>query len=152
MCVQKENVWHSFKCWIRRRTQNVANQKQYFLSVHHLLFGGLSPVCRLLRWCSGKESASCCIRRRRRGFYPGSGRSPGEGNGNPLQYSCLETSTDREDWQSRKESAIAEQQSMHTLLSAMVFSVLKSPIQVCRENTFLPRIFGCFPDSLQWPQ
>ena len=30
---------------------------------------------------------------------PGSGRSPGEGNGNPLQYSCLENSTDREAWQ-----------------------------------------------------
>ena len=26
----------------------------------------------------------------------GSGRSPGEGNGNPLQYSCLENSMDRE--------------------------------------------------------
>ena len=25
---------------------------------------------------------------------PGSGRSPGEGNGNPLQYSCLENPTD----------------------------------------------------------
>ena len=25
------------------------------------------------------------------GLIPGSGRSPGEGNGNPLQYSCLET-------------------------------------------------------------
>ena len=30
---------------------------------------------------------------------PGLGRSPGEGNGNPLQYSCLENSTDREAWQ-----------------------------------------------------
>ena len=29
----------------------------------------------------------------------GSGRSPGEGNGNPLQYSCLESSTDRGAWQ-----------------------------------------------------
>ena len=27
---------------------------------------------------------------------PGSGRSPGEGNGNPLQYSCLENPMDRE--------------------------------------------------------
>ena len=26
---------------------------------------------------------------------PGSGRSPGEGNGNPLQHSCLEKSVDR---------------------------------------------------------
>ena len=29
---------------------------------------------------------------------PGSGRSPGGGNGNPLQYSCLENSTDRGAW------------------------------------------------------
>ena len=29
---------------------------------------------------------------------PGSGRSPGEGNSNPLQYSCLENPTDRGAW------------------------------------------------------
>ena len=29
------------------------------------------------------------------GSIPESGRSPGEGNGNPLQYSCLENPTDR---------------------------------------------------------
>ena len=29
---------------------------------------------------------------------PESGRSPGEENGYPLQYSCLENSKDREDW------------------------------------------------------
>ena len=33
------------------------------------------------------------------GSIPGSGRSPGEGHGNPLQYSCLEKSMDREAWQ-----------------------------------------------------
>ena len=32
------------------------------------------------------------------GSIPGSGRSPGEGNGNPLQYSCLENSMDIEAW------------------------------------------------------
>ena len=32
------------------------------------------------------------------GSIPGSGRSPGEGNGNPLQYSCLENSKDRGVW------------------------------------------------------
>ena len=30
------------------------------------------------------------------GSIPGSGRSPGEGNGNPLQYSCLENPMDGE--------------------------------------------------------
>ena len=32
------------------------------------------------------------------GSMPGSGRSPREGNGNPLQYSCLENSMDRGAW------------------------------------------------------
>ena len=46
-------------------------------------------------WLSGKESAcstgdSASI--------PRSGRSPGEGNGNPLQYSCLENPKDRGAW------------------------------------------------------
>ena len=44
-------------------------------------------------WLSSKESA-CQFRRCRRnigdvGSIPGLGRSPGEGNGNPFQYSCL---------------------------------------------------------------
>ena len=33
------------------------------------------------------------------GSIPGLGRSPGEGHGNPLQYSCLENSMDRGAWQ-----------------------------------------------------
>ena len=32
------------------------------------------------------------------GSIPGSGRFPGGESGNPLQYSCLENSMDREDW------------------------------------------------------
>jgi hypothetical protein len=44
----------------------------------------------------GKESA-CNIGDL--GSIPRLGRSPGEGNGNPLQYSCLENSMDRGSWQ-----------------------------------------------------
>ena len=33
------------------------------------------------------------------GSVPGSGRSPGGGHGNPLQYSCLENPMDRGAWQ-----------------------------------------------------
>ena len=32
------------------------------------------------------------------GLIPGLGKSPGEGNGNPLQYSCLENPIDRGAW------------------------------------------------------
>ena len=41
------------------------------------------------------SSSSVCICQ---GSIPGSGRSSGEGNGNSLQYSCLENLTDREAW------------------------------------------------------
>ena len=44
----------------------------------------------------GKESASNAGDL---GWIPGSGRSPEERNGNPLQYSCLENSMDRGAWQ-----------------------------------------------------
>ena len=35
------------------------------------------------------------------GLIPESGRSPGRGHGNPLQYSCLENLTDREAWRAK---------------------------------------------------
>ena len=50
----------------------------------------------LPRWLRGKESA---CNAGDTGMIPGSGRSPGEGNGNPLQYSCLETPMERRAWQ-----------------------------------------------------
>ena len=40
------------------------------------------------------------------GLIPGSGRSPGEGNGNPLQYSCLENSMDRGARQARVHGVV----------------------------------------------
>ena len=46
----------------------------------------------------GKESACGAGDTGEVGLIPGSGRSPGEGHGNPLQYSCLENPTDREAW------------------------------------------------------
>ena len=43
----------------------------------------------------GKESA---CNAEDPGSIPGLGKSPGKGNGNPLQYACLESSLDREAW------------------------------------------------------
>jgi len=49
----------------------------------------------LPRWPSGKESTCNEGNTRDMGSIPGSERSPGEGNSNQLQYSCLENTTDR---------------------------------------------------------
>ena len=42
-----------------------------------------------------KNSSASAGDLRNVGSIPGSGRSPGEGNGNPLQYSCLRNPVDR---------------------------------------------------------
>ena len=61
------------------------------------------------------------------GSIPGSGRSPGEGNGNPLQYSCLENSMDREIWQGsysplcRKESDTTERTLTQTYIGKKTY-------------------------------
>ena len=51
------------------------------------------------------------------GLIPGLGKYPGEGNGNPLQYSCLENPMDRGAWQATvhgvTELDTAEQACMH---------------------------------------
>ena len=43
------------------------------------------------------------------GLIPGLGRSPGEGNGNPLQYSCLENPMDKGAWQATVHGAAKSQ-------------------------------------------
>ena len=47
-------------------------------------------------WLVGKESA--CSAGNHLGLIAGSGRALGEGNGNPLQYSCLKNPMDGEVW------------------------------------------------------
>ena len=55
-------------------------------TIWHLLVNG---------GASGKEPACQCRSVRDTDLTPGLGRSPGEGDGNTLQYSCLENPTDR---------------------------------------------------------
>ena len=51
-----------------------------------------------LNWTGGSEVKASTSNVRDLGSIPGSGRSPGEGNGNPLQYSCLENPMDGGAW------------------------------------------------------
>ena len=47
----------------------------------------------------GSDSKASVYNARDPGSIPRLGRSPGEGNGNPLQYSCPENPMDKEAWQ-----------------------------------------------------
>ena len=51
------------------------------------------------------------------GSTPGSGRSPGGGNGNPLQYSCLENPMDRGAWRATVPRVTKSQRQLSNLNS-----------------------------------
>ena len=66
----------------------------FFLGVFYLIDSGLGKL--IFIKMGGKASA---CNPGDPGSIPGSGRSPGEGNGNPLQYSCLENPMEGGAWQ-----------------------------------------------------
>ena len=69
------------------------------LSVLGTLHQGIEPSS-LLPWLfpGGSEVKASACNARDLGLIPGSGRSPVEGNGNPLQYSCLKNPMDGGAW------------------------------------------------------
>ena len=70
----------------------------------------------------GKESA-CSVGDP--GSVPGLGRSPGEGNGNPLQYSYLENPTDRRAWWATVHGVAKSQTRLRLSLSlAALFKIV----------------------------
>ena len=65
----------------------------------YLPFNWVYAICQgHPRWLSSKQSTYNEVVTGGAGSIPGSGRSPGEGHSNPLQYSCLENSMDRGAW------------------------------------------------------
>ena len=69
----------------------------------------------LQRWLSSKESACKSGATGDMGSIPGSGKSPGGGHENPLQYSCLENPMDRGVWWATVHSAAKTQTKLKQL-------------------------------------
>ena len=63
----------------------------------HLISSGVDfyKIYCLLCFPGGSDGKESACKAEDLGLIPEFGRSPGEGNGNPLQYSCLENSMDR---------------------------------------------------------
>ena len=65
------------------------------------------------------------------GSIPGSGRSPGEGSGNLLQYSCLENSMDGEAWWAtvhgvtKSQTQLSDFTSLHIYTEAIIAQLVK---------------------------
>ena len=80
---------------VGKRAQDVLNTEiqglspasfSFFFFLNFLFYSGVFP--------GGSDSKASACNAGDLGSVPGSGRSPGEGNGNPLQYSCLKNPMD----------------------------------------------------------
>ena len=72
-------------------------------------------------------------------MIPGSGRSPGEGNGNPLQYSCLENPMERGAWRATAHGGCKESDMTELLIYTLY-----------QFNTFLNNHFPHLLLNLIW--
>ena len=83
---RKENILAIVIFWKQEKKKTQAQQTAWFFRNRKTYFRGFlgNPS-----WCSGKEFACNAWDTGEAGLIPGSGKSPWEGNGNPLQYSCL---------------------------------------------------------------
>ena len=75
-------------------------------------------TCKYLGFAGGSDGKESACKAGDLGSVPGLGRSPGEGNGNPLQYSCLENPMDKGAWWApRKELDMTERLHFLELLN-----------------------------------
>ena len=79
---------------------------------------------------------------RETGSIPGLGRSPGEGNGYPLWYSCLENPMDRGPWRATvhgvtKSQTRLKQLSTHAYITLRVIKRRKQPVAVEKDRRVL---------------
>ena len=86
--------------------QNSDNTSLLRIKWNHVYKGLVHSTCSIIGACYCTIRASLVAQRLKRlpgmqealGSIPGSGRSPGEGNGNPIQYSCLENPMEGGAW------------------------------------------------------
>ena len=91
--LQYSGLENSRDCIVPWGCKESDTTEQFSFSFHY--YNGV-PAARGASLVAQQERI--CVQCRRCGLIPGLGRSPGEGNGSPLQYSCLENPMDRGVW------------------------------------------------------
>ena len=93
------------KAQIKQPPQNLSApfivlMKFYHISIDHsiVIVQQFFKVSHVKDFPGGSDGKASAYNMGDLGSIPGSGRSSGEGNGNPLQYSCLENPMDRGAW------------------------------------------------------
>ena len=86
---------------------------------------------------------------RDQGLIPGSGRSPGEGNGNPLQYSPLQNSMDRGAWRAIVHEVAKNQTRLSDLHTHTLHAQTESILLNSRRNSRNDTVHGALKVNIK---
>ena len=92
--LQRATVWESLWSDGRKAVRTLIYNINACIYIYHISYGDMG----FPGGSAGKEPGCQCRRPKRDGLIPVLERSPREGNGNPLQYSCQENPMDRGAW------------------------------------------------------
>ena len=131
----------------------------YKISVNNLYHGGIGVwISQMVLVVKNLSASAGDVSNM--GLIPGSGRSPGGGNGNPRQYSCLENPMDRGAWQATdkrvwvtKKLDTTEEISMHARSIGTNSGSSLCVGSYCKVSDLEQVVlwYFCFPVSLEWP-
>ena len=128
---QLYNILEKAKPWKQSKDQCLPSWGREMIGKVQRLFKAVKIFCMAPDGSDGKELTCNARAAGEAGSIPGSGRSPGEGNGNPLQCSCLGNSMDGAAWQAtvhggHKESDTIEGLHFHFICTYhFTFSYIK---------------------------
>ena len=109
----------------------LSEKSMYFwgliFQVHNLRF-----ILKIQGWPGGSDAKESASNARNPSSIARSGRSPGEGNGNPLHYSCLENSMDRQAWQATYSPWVCKESDATELLTLWEYTL--------QDDNILPRV------------
>ena len=91
-------------------------------------------------WLSGKESACQFRRCQRCGIDPWVWKIPGEGNGNTLQYSCLENPMDRGAWRATVHGVTKSQTQLNTHIQHTHIHMITVRFKTCFTGYLSPKV------------
>ena len=82
----------------------------------------------------GSDSNECFCNVGELGLIPGLGRAPGEGNGYPLQYSCLENAMDRGVWKATVRGVAKSQIQLSNFTLCIICIQMYTQIMVDKQR------------------
>ena len=137
--------WTGFSDWTTIRIRNKQKQWETFLKIKHP-FSFCQNLSRCMGFPGGSDRKESVCKAGDWGLIPRLGRSPGEGNSYPLQYSCLENAMNRRAWQAivhgvaKSQTCLSDFHSLthiqtHNLAQTLMFTwmTIITSMRVCTE-------------------